>query len=131
MWPFKKKKEYAKVGDIIKCIDDRDWNKSQQTISLICGNKYKVLNVVICPSCGCVTYDIGCRFINSKLYTNCNEGKDGHDLPGMGIHLAGDFRFEKTQETVEEIQEKIEEFVKEEKYEQAQQEKIKLDNLKT
>lgn len=131
MWPFRKKKQQIKVGDIIKCIDDREWNDPNQNMTLIYGNKYKVLAVIKCSVCGAIAYDIGCRFNNNRFYTKCTKSKEIHDLPCMGTHLAGAFRFEKSVETKEELEAKIEAAVKEEKYEIAQEYKNKLEKLKS
>ncbi len=120
MWPFKKKTKYFKIGDTIKCIDDRGWNVSLHSINLIFGNTYKILLVVKCPVCSCVCYDIGSRFHNPTYYTDCRLGIKGHELPGMGIHLAGHFRFEKTieaEQTAKQIQERINECIKNEEFE--------------
>lgn len=43
MWPFKKKDKYFKVGDLVKCIDDREWNSSHHTMDLHYGKTYKKL----------------------------------------------------------------------------------------
>lgn len=139
MWPFKKK-EYFKVGDNIKCIDDRDWNSCEQTMNLKLGHTYKVLLVVKCPVCSCICYDIGCKFHNSTTYTECMIGKlNNHELPGMGIHLAGHFTFEKsveaeteqkTEQSAEKLQEQINEYVLEEEFEKAGELKKELDKKK-
>ena len=130
MWLFKKRKEYAKVGDTVKCIDDRDWNSDFQNMNIVYGNKYKVFNVLICPTCGSVCYDIGGRFTPSKYhssYTSCNKK---HDLPGYGIHWAGAFRFEKSVESASEIEAKMEQAVEVENYELAEELKKELIKLK-
>lgn len=123
MWPFKRKEKSFKVGDIVKCINDRNWNNVDQSLNLMLGNKYKILMVIKCESCGGFSYDIGCRFYNKRIHSSCNNRNQlcGNQLPGMGIHLAGHFRFEKTTEEFleHEIEEKLEEAVKREDYETA------------
>lgn len=132
MWPFKKKEIYFKAGDIIKCIDDRNWNDCKQTMSLIFGKTYKVLQVIKCPTCGCVTYDVGCRFNDTNNFTKCSKSEGGHEIPGIGIHVAGHFRFEKSTETeseqsAEQIQEEINECILQEDFEKSGKLKKKLE----
>ena len=125
---LKRKDNVAKVGDFIKCIDDRNWNSNQQSMKIQYGKTYKVLAVVKCPSCNTFSYDIGCRFDNPTTHTKCSigMGKGEHELPFAGTHLAGIFRFEKTvadeaseKASKKEIEEKIKEAVESENYELA------------
>lgn len=120
MWPFNQKKkepEYFKAGDIVKCIDDREWNNISQTLNISYGKNYKILMVVKCPTCGYVSYDIGSRFKNKKYYTTCSPSD--HNLPAQGVHLAAHFRFEKSIATEEELELELAELLKAEKYEEA------------
>lgn len=118
MWPFSKKtKEYFKVGDIVKCIDDRNWNHCRHTMDINYGEKYKILMVVKCPTCGSVSYDIGSRFKSKKSHTICTPSE--HELPAQGIHLACHSRFEKSIANEAELKFELEELLKKEKYEEA------------
>ena len=124
MWPFKKKEKHFKVGDLIKCIDDRGWNNgSGQSLNLVYGKTYKVLMVVKCPTCGTISYDIGSKFINSNCHTTCSGPPSKHELPAVGIHLAGHFRFAKSGEEQlenrEEIEAELEKCLQYEDYEKA------------
>lgn len=115
-----KMKEQFKIGDGIICIDDRNWNKTSQSIKLIFRKKYIIKDILIFN--GDIKIDIGCRFDNPKKYTYENGGLIA--IPGQGIHWAGHFRFAKStgiEESCskEEIQSKIESLVKEENYEEA------------
>ena len=130
MWPFNKKKnkpEYFKAGDIVKCIDDRDWNGCSHSMDINYGKKYKILMVVKCPMCGCISYDIGSRFENKKSHTTCSPSD--HNLPAQGIHLAGHFRFEKSVANQEDLKFELEELLKAEKYEEAARVRDKIANI--
>lgn len=87
---FKKKPKYALAGDTVECIDDRDWNGSPQNMHILYGKYYKILQVLKCPDCGEVSYDIGVRFDEKSSYTTCGT----HRMPGQGIHWAKYQRFE-------------------------------------
>ena len=106
MWPFKKKQKPFKVGDLIKCIDDRHWNGSSHTMDIKYGKTYKVLMVVVCPTCNQIAYDIGSRFNDKNLYTRCTPSE--HEVPAQGIHLACHFRFAKSNEELIENREELE-----------------------
>jgi hypothetical protein len=112
------KKSEVSPGEFVRCIDDRNWNGTTGLI-LLYGKKYKVLNVIKCPGCGSFAYDIGGRFTDSELFTGCRFHTPRIELPGMGIHWAGSFRFEKCKVSKEELEKEIEEAVSEEKYEKA------------
>lgn len=119
-WNRKKKPEVLQVGDWGKCIDDRDWNGDSTDFKLVYGKKYQIKQVVRCPDCGGICYDIGAKFFDETIHTRCTIGVREHHLPCQGIHLAGAFRFEKSTEmTEEEKKEQIASLVKEEKYEEA------------
>lgn len=121
MWPFNKKQESFKIGDFVKCIDDREWNNTPQSLNIVFGKTYKILQITrCCNKCKRDCYDIGCRFSDINHFTTCS--KSNSDVPGQGIHWAGSFRFTKSVEegmTNEEIQEKIKEHVAKEEFELA------------
>jgi len=131
MWPFKKKEIYFKVGDIVKCIDDREWNGASHTMDIAYGKTYKILMVVTCPTCGQVSYDIGSRFKNKKSHTTCTPSE--HEVPAQGIHVAGHFRFAKadeaSMESREEIEAELEKSLKKEDYEKAAKLRDKLEKI--
>lgn len=126
-----KKRNQVKAGDFVRCIDDRDWNNSAQSLKLVYGKNYKVLMVVRCPDCGAVSYDIGCKFDDNRISTMC---KRNHKMPLQGTRLAGDFRFERLIDdeafTEEDIKKEIEEAVAMENFELAQIYKNRLEQLK-
>lgn len=131
LFNFLKKKKIAKKGDFIKCIDDRNWNTSTDSMKLVYNKQYKVLNVVKCPDCGAIAYDIGCRTSNPNQYTQCTSS---HVLPMEGVHLAGAFRFvlatdADDQMTKEEFDKEIQEAIEWENYELAQILKTKKEKL--
>lgn len=108
MFNWFKKKEKIKVGDILVCIDDRDWGHSLPTLKY--GEKYKVLNLLVSPygdKILCV--DFGSKIDSGELnqFINCAACKT--EIPGLGIHWAKISRFRKATE------EEIEEFEKNEK----------------
>lgn len=121
---WKKKDKAFSPGDIVVCIDDRNWNGPNNAENIVFNKKYKVKNV--CPmNCHGNSYDIGIRFV-SDLFTTCNNCHKS--LPGIRIHWAGHFRFRKASEDEEreyykeheeEISEKILEAISEENYEEA------------
>ncbi len=121
---WKKKDKTFSPGDIVVCIDDRDWNGPNNSENIIFNKKYKIQSV--CPTnCHGNSYDIGIRFV-SDLFTRCNVCTK--DLVGIRIHWAGHFRFRKAseyeareyyKEHEEEISEKILEAISEENYEEA------------
>ena len=90
--------------------------------------------IIKCPECGCICYAIGARFNDATIFTACTVDEDMHYLPGMGIHLAGAFRFAKTAEEVtenlnkEELQKKLDKAVEIEDYETAEKLKQLLEH---
>jgi hypothetical protein len=124
---FGKQEPTIKEGDLVVCIDDRDWNGGTN-ISLKYGAIYKLLKIGI--FCHGKSFDIGGRFINPETHTSCslNKGSCNNKLPGQGIHWAHDKRFRKAtteeekaynSQSKENIDEKIQELVAEERYEEA------------
>ena len=96
------KKHKVKKGDVVVCIDDRDWNIGNTTIILVYNKKYKLVDVL--SSCHGYVYDIGGRIIDTSksLYTSCSCRAN---IPGANIHWAGSFRFRiATEEEVEEFE---------------------------
>lgn len=78
------KKDYGpkfKVGQKIKCIDDRN-----HVISF--GKTYTVLAVTKTTCCKVYCYDVGIGCVVDR-YTSCCSGK----IQGRGIHWCGEFRF--------------------------------------
>ena len=132
---FKKGNKISK-GDIVVCIDDREWNNGKHTIDLSYNKKYKVLDIN--KSCHNISFDIGSRFYIKTTRTSCiNCGKD---LIGQGIHWAGDFRFRKAtpEEETEyyteikselELEEELNIAVKQEQYEKASEIKKQLEKV--
>lgn len=121
---FKKKEPEVKVGDIIICIDDRDWNNVNQSLQLVFKKSYKVQDITRCK-CG-NAYDIGCRFTDKNAHTRCFA--ENILFVGAGIHWAGHFRFRKAtpeeesehyRAQTEEIQSQIESLVANEEYNKA------------
>lgn len=114
----------VKIGDIVICIDDRNWNHGKpQTIDLVYKKSYKVLDITSCKCCS--AYDIGSRQ-NPKTFTQCTSCKDL--LVGGGIHWAASFRFRKATpeeekehyaKEKEDILSQIEELVAKEEYQKA------------
>ena len=120
MWPFNRKAKeiHFKVGDVVKCIDDREWNSDHQNMKIVFGKTYKILQILKCPICGVYSYDIGCKFNDNILFTRCQES----DMPGAGIHWAGEFRFEKYTEnelSAEQVKEIIDGCVANQEFERA------------
>jgi hypothetical protein len=129
---FGRKKQVFKIGDTVKCIDDRYWNGSNDKIELQYGKTYKVLDIVVCSCCGEQCLDVGGRFILPTTFTVCHHSKK--EIQGRGIHWAGEYRFTKITEqqeeySKEEIEKAMENAAKEEKYELAQELKYKLEKL--
>ncbi len=82
---FKKQlKPKFKIGETVRCIDDRDHGDIKY------GIKYKILDCIICY--GIVAYDVGLRFNDTNTHTALN-GDGKYPFPGAGIHWAGEFRF--------------------------------------
>ncbi|HWY33226.1 MAG TPA: hypothetical protein VNX68_01190, partial [Nitrosopumilaceae archaeon] len=125
MWPFNKKKKeesHFNVGDTVKCIDDREWNRIAQSVNLVFGHTYKIRQIIKCPSCGGYSYDIGCRFDNKSLFTSCTLNGTQIDMPGQGIHWAGNFRFARFEESelsTAQLKEIIAGYVKNDEFEKA------------
>lgn len=117
-----------KVGDIVKCIDDRDWNSPENSIPLVYGKTYKVLDVIYNKCCGLYAIDIGCKFKNNA-HTKCKCKKE---MVGLGIHWAYEARFVKDDILgEEELKEQLEEAIIEEDYERAAKlrDKLKLQKI--
>jgi excinuclease UvrABC helicase subunit UvrB len=115
-----------KVGDTIRCIDDRGWNSPRNSINLKHGKTYKVLQVIKSDCCKRYAVDIGCVLSDNDFTTcvACNT-----KMSGVGIHWACEKRFVKDDVLVkEELNEELEEAVNEENYEKAAliRDKIKL-----
>jgi len=90
-WFFKNKRKGFSIGDIVICIDDRNWNTPNNDKKLVFNKKYKILS--ICPlKCHGPSYDIGIRFTCSAFTTCIFCSKQ---LPGEYIHWAGHHRFRK------------------------------------
>ena len=90
---FKKKPKF-KVGDTVKCIDDRNWNGPATDIKLIFGKTYKILDITYTSCCNEMCLDIGGRFVDTKQFTVCGVGKCKHiEIQGMGVHWASSKRF--------------------------------------
>lgn len=70
---FKKRKPEIKIGDIVVCIDDREWNDCEQTIDLVYKKAYKVLDINNCKCVNKDVFDIGSRFIDKNGRTICHE----------------------------------------------------------
>jgi protein-arginine kinase activator protein McsA len=105
-----------KVGDIVRCIDDRGWNSSKNTIPLIYGKTYKILDITYSKCCNIYSIDFGCR-LNDNTHTVCKCSKN---MVGMGIHWAYQYRFVKDNVLAkEELNEELEEALSEEDYERA------------
>jgi hypothetical protein len=114
-----------KVGDIVRCIDDRNWNSSINSIPLVYGKTYKVLDITYTKCCNIYSIDIGCK-MNNNSHTWCKCAKD---MVGAGIHWAYEYRFVKDDVLAkEELNEELEEALIEEDYEKAAiiRDKIKL-----
>ena len=72
-----------KVGERIKCIDDREH-------SVVFAKVYVVINVLQIPCCGDYCYDVG-LVSRGNGHTRC--GGCSADIPGHRIHWAAEFRF--------------------------------------
>ena len=103
---FKNKKPKFNVGDLVTCIDDREWNRSSNGLGahhvggflLRYGKTYKILDIQ--KSCCGYVFDIGCKFIDKGLHTVCGDGTR-KQIAGAGIHWAGTHRFRKPTEEEE------------------------------
>lgn len=80
-------KAKPKAGDIVICIDDRNWNSDITNITLQYNKKYKLLDIL--KICHGYALDIGGRVSNGS-YTSCTCRKS---IQGRGIHWAGLERF--------------------------------------
>lgn len=77
------KKPKFEVGDIVKCIDDRDH-------SVVYGKEYKVLDRTKTTCCNSWVYDVGLRsYILNTVCPPCGNVP----IQGKGIHWCGEFRF--------------------------------------
>lgn len=120
----------AKKGEYVKCIDDRDWNTVNQTMHLQYGRIYKVLDVLKCPSCGCISYDIGCRSTTPDMITHTICAKTNNKLPGANFRWAKRERFVRAKFgdiNVEELKREIQLCIQKEQYERAAELKRQLD----
>ncbi len=79
---FSKKPKFD-VGDIVKCIDDRDHE-------IKFGQEYKVLDRIKTTCCGIWVYDVGLRQGNTRTQCICTSRTK---MPGAGIHWAKESRF--------------------------------------
>lgn len=123
-----KRNPKIKVGDTVRCIDDRDWGDPEYTnIQLQYGKTYKILDILIAGCCGTTCFDIGGRFTISHQLTHC--GDCSIDIQGKGIHWADSKRFalhtgaeeEAKEETVdkEKLKKKLDKALASEDYEKA------------
>lgn len=115
-----------KVGDIVRCVDDRDWNGQHNSINLKHGKTYKVYQIYKTPCCKTYSIDIGCVLLDNG-FTTCIPCKA--KMSGVGIHWACESRFVKDDVLAEEeLKEELEEALTEENYEKAAilRDKIKL-----
>jgi len=85
------------VGDIVKCIDDRNH-------IIVFGKEYKVLSRHQTTCCGLWVYDVG-LFCSEHAY--CKQCGGQFKLVGRGIHWAGEFRFAKSVGSI--VEEAVEE----------------------
>lgn len=121
------KKTEFKIGDTVRCIDDRGWNGDATDIKLIYNKKYRIQGMIKCPCCQELCFDINGRFFDLSKYTNCSVGNT--DIPGQGIHWAAARRFDKAignaaEETAinkEEKKKELEKALAEEDYKKAAQ----------
>lgn len=130
---FKKRNPEIKIGDIVVCIDDREWNDCEQTIDLVYKKFYKILDINKCNCKDENIFDIGSRFINKIDRSYCS--KCNNILVGQGIHWAACYRFRKATEEEEKeyytnekenILTQINEYVLKEEYEKAHELQKKL-----
>jgi hypothetical protein len=115
-----------KVGDTVRCVDDRGWNIPQNSINLKHGKTYKVYQIYKSDCCKTYSIDIGCVLTDNDFTTciPCNR-----KMSGVGIHWADEKRFVKDDVLAqEELKEELEEALTEENYEKAAiiRDKIKL-----
>lgn len=132
MWSFLKNlfTYIAKKGEYVRCIDDRDWNSPNQTMNLQYGSIYKVLDVIKCPSCGCISYDIGCRSTLADKITHTVCAKTKNQIPGANFRWAKRERFVRAKFgdiNIENLKREIQLCLDKEQYERAAELKKQLD----
>lgn len=71
------------IGDKVLCIDDREHK-------VVFGKTYVILNRIAIPCCGDFCYDVGLVSVDEG-HTHCPQCNE--NIPGRGIHWAGEFRF--------------------------------------
>jgi len=95
-----KEPRYAKPGEFVKCIDDREH-------CAVFGKVYKVLNTQRTPCCNSVSYDVGLSKSDTgepmgDRHTTCYCDGNANYLPGRGIRWACHSRFVLTDERPQE-----------------------------
>jgi hypothetical protein len=95
-----KEPRYAKPGEFVKCIDDREH-------CAVFGKVYKVLNTQRTPCCNSVSYDVGLSKSNTgepmgDRYTTCHCDGKPNPIAGKGIRWACHSRFALTDERPQE-----------------------------
>ena len=96
----KNEPRYAKPGEFVKCIDDREH-------CVVFGKVYKVLDVQRTPCCNTMSYDVGLSMRNTgepmgDRHTTCHCSGGPTELPGKGIRWACHSRFALTDERPQE-----------------------------
>lgn len=86
---FKRRPPFE-VGDVVKCIDDREWNSGGTNGQLEYLEYYTVQKIAKNCRHGW-DVDVGIRFHNQYDHTYC--GKCNKEIPGSGIHWATHKRF--------------------------------------
>lgn len=115
MFGWFKKNPKFKIGDLVRCIDDRDH-------IIQYGKTYKILDVNFQDCCNTYSYDVG---LTCSDFTKCTCKKNSV-IPGKGIRWAGEFRFAPHTPTKEEIEQAMTDALKEENYELASELRDKL-----
>lgn len=91
---------YAKPGEFVKCIDDREH-------CVVFGKVYKVLDIIRTHCCNTMSYNVGLSSTNTgepmgDLHTSCFCDGNPNDIPGRGIRWACHSRFALTDERPQE-----------------------------